>query len=68
MVSISVLLSIDFFSHFYRNVFSRRCPTKQGYVSSGMEIFASMAAMGAAGDGISPSMVQSVQHQQPLVV
>ena len=36
-------------------------------MSSGVELFASMAAMGAAGDGISPSMVQSAQLQQPLM-
>ena len=53
---------------FHRNVFSRRHLTKQGCVSSGMEIFASITAMRVAGDGISPSMVQSVQLQQPLMV
>ena len=36
-------------------------------MSSGVELFASMAAMRAAGDGISPSMVQSAQLQQPLM-
>ena len=37
-------------------------------MSSGVELFASTTAMGAADDGISPSMVQSVQLQQPLMV
>ena len=53
---------------FHRNVFLRRYLTKQGSVSSGMGIFASLTAMRAADDGISPSMVQSAQLQQPLMV
>ena len=53
---------------FHRNVFLRRYLTKQGCVSSGTESFASTTAITAAGDGISPSMVQSVQLQQPLMV
>ena len=53
---------------FHRNVFSRRYLTKQGSVSSGTESFASLTAMRVAGDGISPSMMQSVQPQQPLMV
>ena len=55
------------FSRFCRNVFSRRCQTKQGCVSSGVELFASLTAMGAADDGIPPSMVQSAQLQQALM-
>ena len=37
-------------------------------MSSGVELFASTTAMAAVGDGILPSMVQSVQLQQPLMV
>ena len=51
-----------------RNVFSRRCPTTQGYVSSGMAISASQTVTTAAVDGISPLTEQSVRLQQPLMV
>jgi len=37
-------------------------------VSSGMGLFVLPTAMRAAGDGISPSMAQSAQLQQPLMV
>jgi len=49
-------------------VYSRKHQTTQGCVSSGMAFFASKTATPAAGDGISPSMVQSAQLQQPLMV
>jgi len=51
-----------------RNVYSRKHQTTQDCVSSGMAIFVYITAMDAAGDGISPSMVQSAQLQQPLMV
>jgi len=49
-------------------VFSRKTRTKQPYVSFGMATFVSMAAMLAAGDGISPSMVQSALLRGRLTV
>ena len=59
--------TVEFF-HFSRNVYSRKYQTTQDCVSSGMAFFASTTATDAAGDGISPSMVQSAQLQQPLMV
>jgi len=51
-----------------RNVYSRKHQTTQGCVSSGMGFFVLPTATIAAGDGISPSMVQSAQLRQPLMV
>ena len=52
----------------HRNVFLRKHPTKQPCVSSGMAISASITATGAAVGGTSPSMVQSAQLRQSLMV
>jgi len=49
-------------------VFSRNSPTQQAYASFGMETFASMAAIIAADDGISPSMVPSALLPRRLMV
>jgi len=51
-----------------RNAYSRKQQTTQDCVSSGMVFFVFTVAIRAAGDGISPSMVQSAQLQQPLMV
>ena len=56
------------FEFFPRNAYSRKHQTTQGCVSSGMDLFVLPTATGAAGDGTSPSMVQSAQLQQPLMV
>ena len=65
--SMLIPLPLNFF-HFSRNVYSRKHQTTQGCGSFGVELFASTTATGAAGDGISPSMGQSAQLQQPLMV
>ena len=49
-------------------MFSRKSRTKQGCAYSGMTIFASITAMTAAGDGISPSMALSALLQRRLMV
>ena len=63
----NVYLFTEFF-FFHRNAFSRKRRTEQRYVSTGRAIFASTTAMTAAGDGISPLMVQSARARQPLMV
>ena len=67
---ISILFPVltIFVFHFYRNVFSRKYQTRRGCVSSGVALFASTTAMDVAGDGTSPSMVQSARLRQPLMV
>ena len=64
----SLQVNCFLFYLFHRNAFSRRCPTTQGCEYSGTESFGSLTAITAVGDGILPSMVQSVQLQQPLMV
>jgi len=49
-------------------VFLRKLQTTQDCESSGMAIFASTTATIAAGDGISPSMVQNAGLQRQLMV
>ena len=55
-----------FLCWFLRSAFLRKHQTLLGCVSSGVAIFVSTTVMHAAGDGISLSTVQSVQHQVPL--
>ena len=64
----SVSKSVDQFIHFRRNAFSRKSQTKQLCESTGLAIFASITATAAAGDGISPSTVQSARLRPPLMV
>ena len=63
-----ILFQLPFLIHFCRNVFSRKCLTKQRCESTGPAIFVSMAVTPAAGAGISPSTVQSARLQQPSMV
>jgi len=49
-------------------VFLVKLQAKQRYEFTGLAIFASTTAITAAGDGISPSTVQSAQLRQPLMV
>ena len=54
--------------YFFRNVFSSRNQSKLVCASSGMEIFVSITATVAAGDGISPSTVRSARPRRRLTV
>ena len=67
-VNTDIFLFIDLLHHFCRNAFSRNSQTKQACGSSGTAIFVSMAAMIAADDGISPSMVPSAPRPRRLMV
>ena len=64
----SVSNSVDHLFHFLRNAFSRKSRTKQRCESTGLATFASITATTAAGDGISPSTVQSARLRPPLMV
>ena len=65
---ISISYSVDHFIHFLRNAFSRKSRAKQRCECTGLATSASMAATRAAGDGISPSTVQSARLRQSLTV
>jgi len=67
-ISISAAYLVYLFHFVRRNVCLKKCLTKQHCESNGLVIFASVIVTAVAGDGISPSTVQSAQLRQPLMV